>query len=72
MNDMQLHYINAPWKHNSSFSRFPPVDIIRWLIKVLRPGRDLEEALHMFPRSVVLHRGVRVLPHHVVDGFHDV
>ena len=33
---------------------------------------DLEKALHMFSWSIVLHSGVRVLPHHVIDGLHDV
>lgn len=33
---------------------------------------DLEEALHMFSGGIVLHSGVCVLPHHVIDGRHDV
>lgn len=33
---------------------------------------DLEEALHMFSWGIVLHGGVRVFPHHVIDGLHDV
>lgn len=33
---------------------------------------DLEEALNVFSWSIVLHSGVCVLPHHVIDGPHDV
>lgn len=33
---------------------------------------DLEEALHMFSWGIVLHGGVCVFPHHVIDGLHDV
>ncbi len=33
---------------------------------------DLEEALHVFSWSIVLHSGVCVLPHHVIDRPHDV
>ena len=33
---------------------------------------NLEEAFYMFSRGIVLHSGVCILPHHVIDGFHDV
>ena len=33
---------------------------------------DLEEALHMISWGIILHSGVCVLPHHVIDGRHDV
>lgn len=33
---------------------------------------DLEKALHVFSWGVVLHRRIRVLPHHVIDGPHDI
>lgn len=33
---------------------------------------DLEEALNVFSWSIILHSGVCVLPHHVIDGPHDV
>lgn len=39
---------------------------------IIKQRLDLEEALHVFSRSVVLHCGICVLPHHVIDGFHDV
>lgn len=32
----------------------------------------LEEAVNMLPGSTILHIGVGVLPHHVIDGVHDV
>lgn len=33
---------------------------------------DLEEALYMFSWRFVLHCRICVLPHHVIDGSHDV
>ena len=33
---------------------------------------NLEEAFHMVSGGIVLHSGVCVLPHHVIDGRHDV
>lgn len=32
----------------------------------------LEEAVDVLPGRAVLHAGVGVLPHHVIDGVHDV
>lgn len=34
--------------------------------------RYLEKVVNMLPRGVVLYAGVRTLPHHVIDGAHDV
>lgn len=31
---------------------------------------DLEEALHMFSGRFVLHTGICVLPHHIIDRLH--
>lgn len=33
---------------------------------------DLKEAFHMFSGGIILHSGVCVLPHHVIDGCHNV
>lgn len=33
---------------------------------------NLEEGFHMISGGIILHRGVSVLPHHVVDRLHDV
>lgn len=32
----------------------------------------LEEAVNMLPGSIILHVGVGVFPHHVIDGVHDI
>lgn len=74
MNDTQPHYINVLRKHNNSFSRSPAVRrrLYTRAYQNVKTGLNLEEALHVFPRSVVLHCGIRVLPHHVIDGCHDV
>lgn len=43
-----------------------------YIEELIQKTVDLKEALHVFSRNVVLHRGVCVLPHHVIDGLHDV
>lgn len=34
--------------------------------------KHLEEALHMFPWGLLSECRIRILAHHVIDGFHDI
>lgn len=43
-----------------------------WCVNIQAVAPDLEKALHVFSRGVILHRRICVLPHHVIDGLHDV
>lgn len=34
--------------------------------------RHLEEALHVLPWGLLSERRIRILAHHIIDGFHDI